>query len=383
MKVAIDIRRARDYGVGTYTRNLVATLARLDTQSRYVLVGRQEDWNELAPLPGNFSFLPFATDTDGLRHDARLSWLLQRHRLPLLHTPYLAAPWLMPCRHIITVHDTEEFLDFSTDGGPLVGAIRVYRTRRALHRACCILSVSEATRRDLRRLFELPAEKIQVVYNALDARLAQQPPAGEAERTLSRYSVQGPYLLYAGNVKPRKNIPRLIEAFAIVRDELRGHPQLKELKLIIIGDELSKHPQLRHAVVKSRTQQDVRFLGFLPPQALSVFYARAAAFVFPSLHEGFGLPPLEAMALGTPVVTSNVSALPEVLGDAAVYVNPENVFDISRGIRQALLDDKLRAQLKQRGPEQVKRFSWDNSVRRVLEIYRSQLEPTQSPPATR
>ncbi|MCI0402522.1 MAG: glycosyltransferase family 4 protein [Acidobacteria bacterium] len=377
MKVAIDIRRARDYGVGTYTRNLVATLARLDTQSRYLLVGRQEDWNELLPLPANFSFLPFATDTDGLRHDARLSWLLERQRAPLLHTPYLAAPWLLPCRHIVTVHDTAEFLDFSGDVGPLSSALRVYRTRRALHRACCILSVSEATRRDLRRLFELPGDKIQVVYNALDARLAHQPPsAEEAERTLNRYSVQGPYLLYAGNVKPRKNIPRLIEAFALVREELREHAQLRGLKLIIIGDELSKHPQLRHAVVKSRTQQDVRFLGFLPQQALSVFYARAAAFVFPSLHEGFGLPPLEAMALGTPVVTSNVSALPEVLGEAAVYVNPENVFDISRGIRQALLDEKLRAQLKQRGLEQVRRFSWDDSVRRVLDIYR-----TQSPPA--
>jgi glycosyltransferase involved in cell wall biosynthesis len=256
-----------------------------------------------------------------------------------------------------------------------VSALRVYRTRRALHRACCILSVSEATRRDLRRLFELPGEKIQVVYNALDARLAQPPPPGEAERTLSRYSVQGPYLLYAGNVEPRKNIPRLIEAFALVREELRDHPQLKDLKLIIIGDELSKHPQLRHAVVKSRTQQDVRFLGFLPPQALSVFYARAAAFVFPSLYEGFGLPPLEAMALGTPVVTSNVSALPEVMGDAAVYVNPENVFDISRGIRLTLLDEKLRAQLRERGLDQVKRFSWENSVKRVLEIYRAQLAP--------
>ncbi|MGH9788435.1 MAG: glycosyltransferase family 4 protein [Candidatus Acidiferrales bacterium] len=284
----------------------------------------------------------------------------------------------MPCRHIVTVHDTAEFLDFSTDGGPLVGALRLFRTRRVLHRACRILSVSEATRRDLQRLFELPADKIQVVYNALDARLAQQPPAEEAERTLSRYSVQGPYLLYAGNVAPRKNLPRLIEAFALVREELREHPQLKGLKLIIIGDELSKHPQLRRAVVKSRTQQDVRFLGFLPPQSLSVFYARAAAFVFPSLHEGFGLPPLEAMALGTPVVTSNTSSLPEVLGDAAVYVNPENVFDISRGIHQALVDEELRAELKRRGPEQVRRFSWDDSVRRVLEIYRAELEPRQS-----
>lgn len=369
MKVAIDIRHVHDYGVGTYTRNLVATLARLDRESSFLLLGRREDWSELPALPENFALLEFDRGAEGMRRDAQLGWRLRRQQVPLLHTPYLAAPWMMPCRHILTVHDTAEFLD-AADGASFRDLLYFYRVRRSLHRACRILSVSQATRRDLQRLFELPANKIEVVYNALDARLEQPPAAEEVERTLSRYSVQGPYLLYAGNVKPRKNIPRLIEAFALVKDELREHPRYADLKLIVIGDELTKHPSLRRAVVQSRTQNDVRFLGFVPPQSLSVFYSKASAFVFPSLYEGFGLPPLEAMALGTPVVTSNVTALPEVLGEAAVYVNPENVFDISRGIRQALLDDELRAQLRQRGLEQVRRFSWENSVRRVLEIYR-------------
>ncbi|HXE74127.1 MAG TPA: glycosyltransferase family 1 protein [Candidatus Xenobia bacterium] len=371
MRVAIDIRRVHDFGVGTYTRNLVRTLARLDTESQYLLLGRQPDWNELLPLPANFSLLEFQIDVDGLRHDARLDWLLRRHRAQLLHTPYLMAPWLIPCRHILTVHDTSEFFDVSANGFSLRELLLFYRTRSGLRRAWRVLSVSEATRRDLQSLFGLPPDRIEVIYNALDTRLEQRPSPEEIDRTLNRYSVQGPYLLYAGNVKPRKNIPRLIEAFALVKEELREHPEYSRLNLIIIGDELSKHPQLRRAVVQSRTQHHVRFLGFVPPQSLSVFYSRAAAFVFPSLHEGFGLPPLEAMALGAPVVAANTSALPEVLGDAAVYVNPENVFDISRGIQQVLLDADLRARLQARGPQHAQKFSWEKSVQRVLELYRS------------
>jgi len=369
MKVAIDIRRVHDFGAGTYTRNLVSTLAALDPVNAYSLVGTSSDFAELGALSQNFSLLEFDPSPDGLRHDARLALCLRRAHVQLLHTPYLAAPWILPCRHIVTVHDAVDFLDLAGEEHTLAGSLQFQRTRLRLHRAYRILTVSQATRRDLQRLFGLPSAKIEVVYNALDARLMQPATAEEAERTLSRYSVQSPYLLYAGNVKPHKNLPRLIEAFALVKDELRNHPRYSGLCLILIGDELSKHPQLRRAVIQSRTQHDVRFLGFVPPQVLSVFYTRAAAFVFPSLYEGFGLPPLEAMALGTPVVTSNVSALPEVLGDAAQFVNPENVFDISRGIRQVLLDDALRARLVERGHQQVRRFSWEDSVRRVLQIY--------------
>jgi glycosyltransferase involved in cell wall biosynthesis len=255
------------------------------------------------------------------------------------------------------------------DGSTLADLIHFQRTRLALRRARRILSVSQATGRDLQRLFGVPHDKIEVTYNALDPRLAATPPPADQERTLSRYDISSPYLLYAGNVKPHKNLPRLIEAFALVKDELRAHPRYAELKLLIIGDELTQHPQLRRTVIQSRIQQDVRFLGFVDAATLNIFYARAAAFVFPSLHEGFGLPPLEAMAHGTPVVSSNVSALPEVLGEAALYVNPENVFDISRGIRHLLLDDKLRRWLAEQGRAQVAKFSWEKSVERVLAVY--------------
>jgi glycosyltransferase involved in cell wall biosynthesis len=369
MKVAIDIRRVRDYGPGTYTRNLVTTLAELDREDSYLLVGSTTDWAELGALPENFSLME-CDRQDRFRHDLRLSRRLRQEGVQLLHSPYVWVPWVLSCRHVVTVHDAVEFLNIVRDGHSFADTLHFQRTRLALHRARRILSVSQATRRDLQRLFGLSGEKIEVVYNALDARLAQPPTPELVDRTLNRYSVQTPYLLYAGNVKPHKNVPRLIEAFALVKDELREHPEFAQLKLIIIGDELSKHPQLRRAVIKSRTQSDVRFLGFVDPQTLSVFYARAEAFVFPSLYEGFGLPPLEAMALGTPVVTSNVSSLPEVLGEAAHFVNPEKVFDISRGIREVLLNEGLRRALIERGRQQVKQFSWQESVRRVLKIYR-------------
>jgi glycosyltransferase involved in cell wall biosynthesis len=139
--------------------------------------------------------------------------------------------------------------------------------------------------------------------------------------------------------------------------------------LLIIGDELSEHAYLRHTVARTRMSKDVRFLGFVPLEVLRNFYQSAEVFVFPSLHEGFGLPPLEAMSLGTPVVTSNVSSLPEVVGEAAVTVHPENVFDIARGILRAITDDALRAQLREKGRLQILRFSWDRSVDQLLEIY--------------
>jgi glycosyltransferase involved in cell wall biosynthesis len=182
--------------------------------------------------------------------------------------------------------------------------------------------------------------------------------------------VNYPFILYAGAIRPHKNVVRIIEAFSALKNELQKEQQFPDLKLIIIGDDLSSHPRLRRTVVRGGVQNDVRFLGFVPLEVLRIFYDVAKIFVFPSLYEGFGLPPLEAMAHGTPVVTSNTSSLPEVAGNAALLVNPENVFEIERGMQRALLDPVLRAQLKQRGYEQAQKFSWTASVSRILEIYR-------------
>jgi len=220
----------------------------------------------------------------------------------------------------------------------------------------------------------VPPSRIRRVYNAPDpgflAADAAAPRVEDRQRIMERYQVNYPFLLYAGNIRRHKNVPRLVEAFAVLREQLSDHPVYRELRLVIIGDTISQYPAVRQAVIKSKMEQVVRFLGFVPFETLRCFYESAAAFVFPSRYEGFGLPPLEAMACGAPVVTSNVSSLPEVVDDAAMLVNPENVFDIARGIREVLLDDSLRAELVRRGRLQAARFSWETTARQVLEIYK-------------
>jgi len=185
-----------------------------------------------------------------------------------------------------------------------------------------------------------------------------------------RYQITYPFLLYAGRISPHKNLVRIIEAFSALKAELEKDDKFPDLKLIIIGDELSKHPDLRRTVIRGGVQNDVRFLGFVPIEVLRIFYDVAKVFVFPSLYEGFGLPPLEAMAHGTPVLTSNLSSIPEVVGNAAMLVNPENVFEMMRAMRRILLDAGLREKLKQRGYEQASKFSWDDSARLILQVYR-------------
>jgi glycosyltransferase involved in cell wall biosynthesis len=250
--------------------------------------------------------------------------------------------------------------------------LRRFRFRRGLERAARVVAVSDATKRDVENLMGVRPNRIRRVYNAPDPGfLTENHPPGSEDHQLimERYQIGYPFLLYAGNIRAHKNVPRLVEAFAVVRGQLASHPVYKDLRLVIIGDTISQYPAVRHAVIKSRVEQMVRFLGFVPFETLRCFYESAAAFVFPSRYEGFGLPPLEAMACGTPVVTSNISSLPEVVGDAAMLVNPAHVFDIARGIREVLLDETLRAELIRRGREQASRFSWDHTARQMLEIY--------------
>jgi glycosyltransferase involved in cell wall biosynthesis len=227
-----------------------------------------------------------------------------------------------------------------------------------------VLTVSETSKRDILRFFTVPEDKVTVIPNAIDERFGTPPADDEIQRVRERYQLSDEFVLYTGNIKPHKNVDRLIDAFHQLREEGFG-----QLRLLIIGDEISTHPSLRRAVHRWKLHKHVRFLGFVPDQTLAVLYRLASVFVFPSLYEGFGLPPLEAMASGTPVVTSNVSSLPEVVGDAAVLIDPLDPAAIASGIRQVLTDPGLRADLVARGLERARMFSWDTSVQRVREIY--------------
>lgn len=372
-RIAIDARRIRDFGVGTYIRNLVHGLARLDHENHYILITLRPDEPDLASLPPNFEIAVYSRpDSDRFNHVSFFFFL--KELLPdLVHVPVNAVPLLMPRPYVVTIHDMSSLLfnDHSSRR-----SFRLFVFRRGLLRAHRVIAVSEATRRDVENVLGIPRQRITRIYDAPDPRFLRPVAPDidaedrERERILERYQIQYPFLLYAGAVRPQKNIPRLVEAFAVLRGDLEGHPRYKDLRLIIIGDEISKYPSVRRAVIKTRVENVVRILGFVPFETLRVFFEAASAFVFPSLYEGFGLPPLEAMASGTPVITSNVSSLPEVVGEAAVFVNPENVFDIARGMREALLDYELRDDLIRKGFEQVRRFSWEKTAAQVLEIYR-------------
>lgn len=377
LKIVIDARRLRDFGIGSYIRNLVHALARVDAVNRYVLVAAEEA-EELSGLPANFTRVVYRRPDTDLVNQVFFPLFLRQFSADLFHLPLNVVAWFMPRPYVVTIHDMSSLLFPQPGEGR--GAFRWRQFRRGLMRASRVIAVSAATRRDVEHVLGVPAERIRQIYDAPDPRFladsAEQCEAARADRRrlLERYQVNYPYILYAGPIRPQKNVPRLVEAFAVLRGDLENHPVYRDLRLIIIGDEIARYPAVRHAVIKTRVEHVVRFLGFLPFEALRVFYQSAAVFAFPSLYEGFGLPPLEAMACGTPVVTSNVSSLPEVVGDAALLVNPENVFDIARGLREALLNETLRRELVSKGMRQARRFSWDSTARQVLEVYQEVVE---------
>jgi glycosyltransferase involved in cell wall biosynthesis len=376
LHIAIDARRIRDFGIGTYIRSLAHALGEVDRVNRYTLVTGRSDAQLLTHLPDNFQCATYARlDSEILDN---LAFPAFAHSLApdVVHIPLSRIPLFMIRPYVVTVHDMADLLFPDVTSG-LRMQLRRFRFRRGLVRASRVIAVSDSTKRDVEAATGLPPERIRRVYNAPDPVFfggATESAADERQRIMERYQIDYPYLLYAGNIRRHKNVPRLVEAFAVARDQLASHPDYKNLHLVIIGDTISQYPAVRQAVMKSRVDHLVRFLGFVEFDTLRCFFESAAAFVFPSRYEGFGLPPLEAMACGTPVVTSNVSSLPEVVGDAAVLVNPENVFDIARGIRDVLLDRALRIELIRRGHQQAARFSWSRTAREVLEIYREAAE---------
>ena len=364
MRIAIDARKLRDYGIGTYIRNLLRHLARLDTRTEFVVLCREEDRVFAAELGENFRAVPERSRGYSVREQIAVPLDLRRERVDLFHAPHYVLPPLTPCRSVVTIHDCIHLRFPQYLPNRLGYAYARSSLWVAAHRSARVLTVSEASKRDILSYFRIPESKIAVIYNAIDERFHEEPAADEVARVQERYQLYDPFVLYAGNIKPHKNLERLIEAFHTIR---RG--DLSNVKLLIIGDEISKYATLRRAVHRYKLHQHVRFFGFVPDATLAILYRLARVFVFPSLYEGFGLPPLEAMASGTPVITSNVSSLPEVVGDAAMLIDPYEPAAIAGAMRRVLADDRLRDDMRERGFARVRDFSWDRSVRRVREIY--------------
>lgn len=364
MRIAIDARKLHDYGIGTYVRNLLGELARQDDDAEYVLLCAPDDMESLRSLGSRFHPVADRSGHYSIREQVSIPATLARSRVDLFHAPHYVVSPFTTVPYVVTIHDCihlrfPQYL-------PNRGAVHYARVmmRMAARRSKKVLTVSQASKDDILHYLSVPADKVEVIYNALDERLAIVPTAEEVDRVRQRFLLTSPFILYAGNIKPHKNVDRLIEAFSIMRKS-----GIEDVKLLIIGDEISKYPSLRRLVHRHQLHQHVRFLGFVPDATLAVLYRLATVFVFPSLYEGFGLPPLEAMASGTPVVTSNVSSLPEVVGDAALLIDPMNAAAIADAVTRVLNQPGLRTQLVERGFERVKQFSWERSVARIRQVY--------------
>jgi glycosyltransferase involved in cell wall biosynthesis len=364
VRIAIDARKLHDYGIGTYVRNLISGLAKQDGDDAYVLLCRKADMEFVSSLGPRFEALRVDAGNYSVREQLTVPLALARARVDLFHAPHYVVSPFTRCPFVVTIHDCihlrfPEYLP-SRAAHTYARAMMQSSARRSRR----VLTVSNASKQDILHYLRIPAAKVEVIYNALDERLARPPTDVEVGQIRERFQLTAPFILYTGNIKPHKNVDRLIEAYSVLRR--RGQ---QDAKLLIIGDDISKYPNLRRLVHRFQLHKHVRFLGFVPEFTLAALYRLASVFVFPSLYEGFGLPPLEAMSAGVPVITSNVSSLPEVVGDAAVLVDPMDAGAIADAMARVLTDATLRTTLIARGFERVKVFSWDRSVRRVREVY--------------
>ena len=364
MRVAIDARKLHDFGIGTYIRNLLRHLARMDAGTEYVLLCRPSDLDIAGELGPNFRTVLEPSPNYSVREQIHVPWTLMRERPDVFHAPHYVLPLAVRCPSVVTIHDTIHLMFPQYLPNRVAYAYARGSMWAAARRSDRILTVSEASKRDILRFFNVPADKVVVVYNAIDERFSREPPEADVARVRERYQLDQRFVLYVGNIKPHKNLVRLIEAFHLLRRD-----DLDDLKLLIIGDQISRLPALRRAVHEHKLHKHVRFLGYLPDDMLAILYRLASLFVFPSLYEGFGLPPLEAMASGTPVVTSNVSSLPEVTGGAAMLVDPYDVTSIVAGMRRVLTDPALAAGMRRNGLERAREFSWERSVVKTHDLY--------------
>jgi glycosyltransferase involved in cell wall biosynthesis len=377
MKIAIDARKWRDYGIGTYVRNVVRHLAQIDRETTYLLFCNPADESALRDLAENF--VPVVDSSAGysLREHVSLPLKLRSLGAELLHSPHYVRPLLCTIPSVVTIHDCIHLLFPQYLPNRMAFRYARFVMGSAIRNSSIVFTVSEASRADILRFYpSTDPAKVHVVPNAIDAELLVDPGEAERDRVRERYQIRGRFVLFAGNVKPHKNLERLIRAFARVRCQ-EGN---EDLRLVVIGDDVSRYASLRRTADEAGVRQEVRFFGFVPHETLAALYRMATVFAFPSLYEGFGLPPLEAMACGTPVVTSRISSLPEVVGDGALLVDPYNEDDIAQGIARLLDDQDLRARLVERGLERAASYSWARSARQIHAGYLKALGRTE--PAT-
>jgi glycosyltransferase involved in cell wall biosynthesis len=346
---------------------LISALAEVDSETRYILFSAGRDLTRRV-WPANFRTraLPLS--------DRQLSIIWHRLNLPLpvelatgrldvLHSPDFVLPPVRRARTLLTVHDLS-FLRFPECFAPPLLEYLTRNVPRSVARADLVLADSQSTHDDLGNLLGVPAERMRVLYPGGEPHRRPTVDPYSLQGALDRYAITRPYILAVGTLQPRKNYVRLIKAYALMRREHAVPHQL-----VIVGGRGWLFQEIDDTIRDLRLESQVRLAGYAPEGDLTALYQGAEMLAFPSLYEGFGLPVLEAMACGTPVITSTTSSLPEAAGSAALLVDPLDVAALAEALWRLVDDEALRNSLRTQGFQQVKRFSWAASARQLRAIY--------------
>lgn len=366
---ALQVRAAKS-GVGQYIHALLEALVQAAPEDRLTIYCTRENVSNYSLGAPNLEpvvwGLPQKARTARLLYEyAFLPGELRRRGFDLFHGASNFLPPRRVCPYVVTIHDLSYYVH-PRRCPPVRRRYWYAMTARTVAVADAIITDSENSRRDIERFFPQARDRITVVPLAAHPRFRRldvprdQSAAGRSELSLD----DRPYLLYVGTLEPGKNVQRLIAAFDAVADQFPDH------LLVLVGDRGWLFEGIYEAAERSLHRDRIRFLGHLPDDDVVELFNFCDAFVYPSLYEGFGLPPLEAMACGAPVITSGTSSLPEVVGGAALTVNPESVEEIAAAMRRVLSSRDLRQELREYGLARAARFSWERTARETLKVYR-------------
>lgn len=366
MRIVIDLRifGPRSGGLGRYNERFLEQLMRLDNQNEYILIFREDPGID---LPHNFRLHICDCRWYGFKEQFILPIILKKIKPDLVHFPHFNVPIFYRGKFVVTIHDlimTKFPSKRSTTLNSLFFAVK-YRFYQkvinyAIHNAEKIITVSKFTAQDIREYFKLNDKqfaKVQVIYEGVTI-----PEPGKDEKLF----LPNKFLLYVGNAYPHKNLNVLVEVF---KKFIKDYPNYY---LVLVGQRNYFYERLKKETIKifGEYSDHVIFTGYINDEQLAHYYKQASAYVFPSSYEGFGLPPLEAMAYGLPVLSSNSSSLPEILDQAALYFDYESKADLLDKIKQILTNDQLRAGLINKGCEQIQKYSWSKMTQEIIEVYR-------------
>lgn len=365
MRIAIDASTiSTQGGPRAYVLGLLDALGRIDRENEYIIF-----YND----PVHLGRFPWARELVLLgksplrrlwREHVAVAMACRREKVDLLHGPKSAVPFWSPCPTVVTLHDLIPITHPETE----TRAAQLYWRLQipiAARRASFIITDSDHARNEIVEMFGIPDQRIAVTPLGYPPAMDALPEPVRAAEVRRRYGLPDSYILYVGTIQPRKNLDMLIEAYARLKRE-GSAPQ----KLVIVGRKGWLYETLFARISSRGIENDILFTGFVPDEELPDLYDGACLFVYLSLFEGFGLPPLEAMARGVPVVTSNTTSLPEVVGGAGITVSPGNLDDVVDGMRRVLLDDATAGRLRQAGRLRARQFSWERTARETLAIYR-------------